>query len=244
MKTLRTYIIDDEAPARQRLRGLLAAEPGIELVGENDGGPSAVEDLRGVMPDLLFLDLHLGKRDGFALLDEAALDVAPAVVAVTAHPEHAVEGFDRGTVDYLLKPYRASRLRAAIARVREVCASRAAMSAKPTEGGHLVRFVVRNERQLSVVPVEQVDWLAAAGNYVVLHAGRVNHVLRESLSALESKLDPGRFVRISRSAIVNLDRIVSLATDDLGESRVTLNTGEQLSMTRGVRELQARLEMG
>ncbi len=244
MKPLRAFIVEDEAPARQRLRAMLAADSQVELLGESDGGPTAVAALAEARPDLVFLDLHLGKRDGFAVLEEAALVPAPAVVVITAFAEHAVEAFERGATDYLLKPFRAPRLRAAIARAGEQIENRATAGAERSDGGWLRRFVVRNERRLVVVPVEQVDWLAAAGNYVILHQGSTTHVLRESLAALESRLDPARFVRVSRSAMVNLDRINALATNEAGESTVTLSTGEQLALTRGIRELQARLEMG
>ncbi len=244
MTPLRAYIVEDEAPARQRLRGMLAAESQVEVVGESDGGPAAIAALREAKPDLVLLDLHLGKRDGFALLEESGLEPAPAVVVITAFAEHAVDAFERGATDYLLKPYRAPRLRAAIARAREHLESRTTVAAERGEGSWLRRFVVRNERHLAVVPVEQVDWLAAAGNYVVIHVGRTTHVLRESLAALESRLDPACFVRISRSAMVNLDRITALATNEAGESTVTISTGEQLALTRGIRELQSRLEMG
>jgi two-component system LytT family response regulator len=244
MTSLRAYIVEDEAPARQRLRTMLAAETQLEVIGESDGGSSCAEALREAKPDLIFLDLHLGKRDGFAMLEELGLTPPPAVVVITAYSEHAVEAFERGATDYLLKPFRAPRLRAALTRVREQIESRPLASEQRSEGPWLRRFVVRNERHLTVVPVEQVDWLAAAGNYVVLHVGRTTHILRESLAALEERLDPAKFVRISRSSMVNLDRIASLATNEAGESTVTLSTGEPLALTRGVRELQARLEMG
>lgn len=244
MTPLRTFIVEDEAPARQRLRAMLAAEGNVELLGESDGGATCAAELKAARPELVFLDLHLGKRDGFSVFDEAGLETAPAVVVITAFAEHAVEAFERGATDYLLKPYRAPRLKAAIARAREQLESRAAGVSERPEGSWLRRFVVRNERNLTVVPVEQVDWLAAAGNYVILHVGRTTHVLRESLLALEERLDPARFVRVSRSAMVNLDRIASMATDTAGESTVVLSSGERLPLTRGIREMQARLEMG
>jgi two-component system LytT family response regulator len=244
MTSLRAYIVEDEAPARQRLRAMLAAENQLEVIGESDGGPACLEEMRAAKPDLVFLDLHLGKRDGFAMIEESGLTPSPVVVVITAYSEHAVEAFERGAADYLLKPFRVPRLRAALLRVREQIESRPAASEQRSDGPWLRRFVVRNERHLTVVPVEQVDWLAAAGNYVVLHVGRTTHILRESLAALEERLDPAMFVRISRSSMVNLDRIASLATNEAGESTVTLSTGEPLSLTRGVRELQARLEMG
>lgn len=245
MTHLRVFIVEDEAPARQRLRTMLAAEAQITLVGENDGGASAAEEIKAANPDLVFLDLHLGKRDGFALLDEAGLSPMPAVVVITAYSEHAVEAFERGATDYLLKPFRAPRLRAALSRAREQIENRNGPdAAERSEGGWMRRFVVRNERHLAVVPVDHVDWLAAAGNYVVLHTGRTSYVLRESLAALEQRLDPSAFVRISRSAMVNLDRITAMATDENGESTVTLSNGERLSLTRGIREMQARLENG
>jgi len=240
---LRAFIVEDEIPARERLRTMLAAEPQVDLAGLGDGSPDTPTHLRAAAPNVVFLDLHLGRTNGFALLDEAALFPPPAVVVVTAHAGHAVEAFDRRVTDYLLKPYRAIRLQAALAKVRAQLDLRAGAGARE-EDGRLVRFVVRNERHLDVVPVGEVEWLGAAGNYVVLHAGRATHILRESLSALEARLDPAQFVRLSRSAIVNLDRIREITTMDSGESSVTLSCGERLPYTRGVRELQARLETG
>jgi two-component system, LytTR family, response regulator len=240
---LRAFIIEDEIPARQRLRTMLAAEPQVELAGLCDGSPDTPAHLREAAPNVVFLDLHLGRTDGFALLDEAALAPSPAIVVVTAHAGHAVEAFDRRVTDYLLKPYRASRLRAALDRVRGQLTDRGAAGER-AEPGRLVRFVVRNERHLEVVPVSEVEWLGAAGNYVVLHAGRATHILRDSLSALETRLDSAQFVRISRSAIVNVNRIRGITTEDSGESTVTLSCGERLPYTRGLRELQALLETG
>lgn len=316
---LRTFIVEDEPPATDRLRGLLATENEFELVGEATGNADTVAALRAAKPDVVFLDLHVPAGDGFSLLESARLEPAPAVVVVTAHGQYAVEAFDRRATDYLLKPFRVSRLQAALGRVRDEFARRSASGetltevGSPGEGGalregetapgaidvhrpserllpdsaaamrarhsdeasfaevvsddsrsaaltssapaarltlhgespgYLVRFVVRNERQLEVVPVEAVDWLASAGNYVILHAGHTTHVHRESMIALEERLDPSRFVRISRSAIVALDRIRSVATDEKGNSLVILQDRTKLPLTRGVRDLQQRLERG
>lgn len=295
----RTFIVEDEPPATDRLRGLLSTENEFELVGESTGNADTVAALRAAKPDVVFLDLHVPAGDGFSLLESAKLEPAPAVVVVTAHGQYAVEAFDRRATDYLLKPFRVSRLQTALGRVREEFARRnllnegettvardfapasgsatnfqlptspsagsapdqsdteeetsaSLLTAAPRVGsaatheapGYLVRFVVRNERQLEVVPVEAVDWLASAGNYVILHAGHTTHVHRESMIALEERLDPSRFVRISRSAIVALDRIRSVSTDERGNSLVILNDRTKLPLTRGVRDLQQRLERG
>lgn len=245
---LRTFIVEDEPPATARLRTLLAEAGEIEIVGESAGTAATVEALREARPDVVFLDLHVPAGDGFSLLEQARLDPPPAIVVVTAHGEHAVEAFDRRATDYLLKPYRSARLHAALDRVREQVAGRTAADrtdeAAAESPGYLVRFVVRNERQLEVVAVEAVDWLASAGNYVILHAGHTTHVLREAMIALEQRLDPSRFVRISRSAVVALDRVRSVVTDEKGNSAVILRDGTKLPLTRGVRELQQRLEHG
>lgn len=247
MVKLRAFIIDDEPPARARLRALLADESTVEVVGESDGSPDCLRLLREQRPNLIFLDLHLPQEDGFSLLQKAELAPLPAVVVVTAYAEHAIEGYDHQVTDYLLKPCRVERLRTSLERARSqiaaqpapVNATRPAVVPVP-----LIRFVVRNEQHLDVVPATDVDWLGAAGNYVVIHAGRDTHVLRESLTSIEQRLDAGQFVRVSRSALVNLNRIKSVVTPADGSAGVVLRDGTVLPLTRGTRELQARLEQG
>lgn len=244
MTHLRAYILDGDAPASRRLRKLLAAEPGIEVVEEGDGLVAATNRLKEAAADLVFLDPNTVAADPFAIVEAAELAEPPLLVLVTDSAAHAIEAFDRGAVDYLLKPVRLPRLRQALERARQLRGGRATGSSSQVLGPRQVRFVVRTDRQLAVVPVEQVDWMAAAGNYIVLHVGRTSHILRESLTGLESRLDPARFARVSRSAMVNLDRVVSVTTADAGEPAVRLVTGDSIPLTRGVRELQARLELG
>ncbi len=247
MVKLRAFIIDDEPPARARLRALLVDEPAVEIVGESDGSPECLPALRQQRPNLVFLDLHLPQDDGFSLLRKAELAPLPAVVVVTAYAEHALEGFDHQVTDYLLKPCRVERLRISLGRVRSQLTAipPAASAVEPlVPSVPLIRFVVRNEQHLDVVPTTDVDWLGAAGNYVVIHAGRETHVLRESLSSIEQRLDAGQFVRVSRSALVNLNRIKSVITPADGGAGVVLRDGTVLPLTRGTREIQARLEHG
>lgn len=246
--TLRAFIIEDEPPARARLRALLGNEPEVEIAGESDGGPECLTQLRTAAPDVVFLDLHLPGINGFELLNQAQIEPLPAIVVITAYSNHAVEGFEQRVTDYLLKPCRPERLHEAIMRVQEQATARATTrpgpKATPPVSNRLVRFVVRNEHQFDVVPAAQVDWLGAAGNYVVLHKGRETHVLRESLSTLEDRLDPAQFVRISRAALVNVDCIKSVVSATSGNTGVVLRDGTTLPLTRGMRELQARLERG
>ncbi|HEY0944778.1 MAG TPA: LytTR family DNA-binding domain-containing protein [Opitutaceae bacterium] len=246
---LRAFIVEDEPPARARLRELLESLADVDVVGEADGSPETLPALRQQQPDVVFIDLHLPTLDGFSLIRQARLDPAPAVVVVTAHPERAAEAFDEQVTDYVVKPCRPARLRSALERARQWLATRdrntpphAPESADAS--GHLVRLVIRNEQHLDVVRVDQIDWIAAAGNYAVIHAARETHILRESLTSLEGKLNPARFMRVSRSALVSIDCIKSVATTPDGSASITLNNGTQLPLTRGVRELQARLERG
>ena len=155
--------------------------------------------------------------------------------------ESAVEAFAERATDYVPKPPRPDRLHVALERARERIDARSSAGSEP---GTLRRLLVRTDHQWNVIPIGQIDWITSAGNYAVLHCGGAKHVLRETLSSLENRLDPGAFVRVSRSALVKLDRIRSVATGEDGLAAVTLDDGTKLPLTRGVRDLQARLERG
>jgi two-component system LytT family response regulator len=250
---LKAIIVDDEPLARERIRTLLTAEPDFEVVAECASGPEAVTAVRQQSPDLLFLDVQMPEMDGFEVLRALGAPL-PVVIFVTAFDEHAVRAFEAQALDYLLKPFKPARFRGTLARVREQLSrrqpdeiTRQLMGLLESRGGktnHLSRIAVRDRDRVRFVKTADIDWLEASGNYVILHAGRENHVVRETLTALEAQLSPREFVRLSRSAIVNLDRIQHVEPTFNDEHIVVLTDGARLPLTRGVRELQERLKFG
>jgi len=246
---LTAIIVDDEPLARERIRTLLAAEPDIDLLAECANGPEALAAIRRRAPDLLFLDVQMPEMDGFELLRK--LEPPPAVVIfVTAFDEHAVAAFEVHALDYLLKPFNPARFRQALARARAQLADKtsdatqrllALLDSRPKEPAYLSRFSVRDRDRTRFVKVADIDWIEASGNYVVIHAGRENFVLRETLAAVESQVSPKEFFRLNRSALVRLDRIREIEPAFNDEHVVVLTTGARLPLTRGVRDLQERL---
>ncbi len=238
---LRVLMVDDERAARVRLRRLLEAESGVEIVAECADGPTAVAQAAALRPDLLLLDVQMPGMDGFGVLDALPSDYAPALVFVTAYDAHAVRAFEACALDYLLKPVAPPRLARALARTRErheliEAASRPAESAGP------LRFMVRGSGRVHVVAADDIEWIEAAGNYAVLHTPTGNHILRETMATLEARLPADKFMRVSRCAIVQLAevRTVRPATDAEGAA-VLLHRGSAVPLTRGVREVMDRL---
>jgi two-component system LytT family response regulator len=237
--TLRTLIIDDEPLARRRLRQLLQDEPRVDIVGECEDGPSAVAAVRRLEPDLLFLDVQMPGMDGFDVIAELGASACPALIFVTAFDRYAVKAFDVHAVDYLLKPFSRARLSLALDRVGGRTGADLGLARKLTAlmadlqaSRPLTRFVVKDGERVYFVRVDDVDWLEAAGHYVCLHADGATHVIRDTLSRLESRLDANRFVRVHRSAIVNLDHIKELRAAFHGEYEIVLHTGERLASSR------------
>ena len=221
---MRAIIVDDEHLARERLRAMLADHPDVEIVAECARAAEAVRTIRAEKPDLVFLDVEMPGLDGFHVVDALELEPPPFVIFVTAHAEHAVGAFDRAAGDYLLKPYDDERLARAVDRGRAAYRSHRSASAPK----YLDRIPVTLGRRTIFVTVDEIDWIEARDNYVCLHAGTERHLVRLSLSALESKLDPTRFVRVHRSAIVRFDRIREIQGVGQGSHRLVLRDGTQL----------------
>ena len=245
-------IVDDEPLARERLRSLLAKETDVEVVGECGDGEAAVSAVETLRPQVLFLDVQMPGLDGFAVVQAIPRAVMPLVIFVTAYDAHAVQAFEVSALDYLLKPFKQSRLHEAVERVRVSLARRSGtemterltawVQAREQEGTKVKRIAVRiNERTL-FVKTEQIDWIEAAGNYAVLHCGRENHVVRATLGSLEEDLPLGRFLRVSRSAIVSADRVKEIQPVFEGEQVLLLQDGTRVPVTRGLREIQEILK--
>jgi two-component system LytT family response regulator len=242
---IRVLIVDDESLARDRTRQLLEEEPDVEIVGECGSGTEAVAAIESTGPDLVFLDVQMPGMDGFAVLAKISPGRLPAVIFVTAHDEHAVEAFQVHALDYLLKPFDGERLRESLARARERIRSAPpeafsrrilAMLADVKPRARLDRIVLRSGRRLSFLKADEVDWIEGEGNYLRVHAGKQSYLLRETLSDIEARLDPARFVRIHKSTIVNTERIREIQPLFNGAHSVLLHDGTRLTWSRGYRD--------
>jgi two-component system LytT family response regulator len=249
---IRTLVVDDEPVARARLVTLLGEEPDVEVIGECSNGAEACEAIRKDAPDLVFLDVQMPAMNGFAVCEALGPDRMPAVVFVTAYDEYALQAFEVHALDYLLKPFSGPRFKAALRHAREQLErhrtgdlGRRLLTLVPDAQAArqaAQRLVVKSSGRVYFVRTADIDWCEAAGNYVRLHVGPLEHLLREAMSRLESRLDPQQFFRIHRSTIVNVDRIQELRSSFGGESVVVLRDGTRLTLSRGYREsLQSRL---
>ncbi|MDX2180198.1 MAG: LytTR family DNA-binding domain-containing protein [Bryobacteraceae bacterium] len=233
---IETLIVDDERLARQRLRRLLETQPDIAIAGECASGPEAADFLDQRPVDLLFLDIQMPEMDGFAFLESRIAQKSPVVVFVTAHDEHAVRAFEVSALDYLLKPFDEERLDRCLQRIRahfEV--QRSAGIAGPNKP-RPNRLAVRSSGKVFFVRMDDIDWVEAADNYIVLHLGGETHILRETMNSIQSRLDPRKFIRVHRSRIVNVERIKELQPWFHGEYMIVLNDGTQLTLSRNYRE--------
>jgi two-component system LytT family response regulator len=249
---LKVVIVDDETLARSRLRKLLDREADLDVIAECSNGREAIACIRQRKPDLVFLDVQMPEVDGFDVLRALPEGSWPAIVFVTAHDQHAIQAFEINALDYLLKPFSHARLLGAVARARKHFETRDTASLNQqlamllkttrTEAPYLQRIAVKNGSETNFIKVEEIDCIESAANYAVVETQTGNHVLRETLTSLEAKLPPRSFLRISRSIIVNLDRVKALQSHPPGEALIVLRNGRQLVMTRGIREMQERLQ--
>jgi len=245
---LRAVIVDDESLARSRVRDLLEREEDVEIVGEADGGGPAVELILRERPDLVFLDVQMPEVDGFGVLerlDEAGVEL-PEVIFVTAHDEHALKAFDAHAIDYLLKPFREERFQDALQRAREAAGRvtrdeiarsiRRLLGRLPGEGAVRDHLVVRSPGRVRLVPVDTIDWIESAGNYVMLHCGKESHLLRETMTELEGRLDAARWIRVHRTALVRLDRVREVRVAPSGDGKILLESGPEVPLSRRYRK--------
>ncbi len=247
MLKIRTIIVDDVELARERVKILLDGDEEIEIVGEASNGREAAELIRNMNPDLVFLDIQMPKVSGFEVIEQIGVENMPAVVFVTAYDEFALKAFDTGAVDYLLKPFDKERLKKALKRAkreirREIPASeieeklrRLLAEIKPPPK-YLKRIPVKQIDGTTLVLTEEIDWIAAAGHYLELHAQGKTYLIREKISEIETKLDPENFVRIHRSIILNIDRVKSLHPMFNGDHLVVLQNGTKLNLSRTYNE--------
>jgi two-component system LytT family response regulator len=227
---VRVLIVDDEEPARRQIRRLLSGETDVQIVGEAATGTDAIEAIRRLSPDLVFLDIQMPPPNGFGVIDALGRDRAPDVIFVTAFDEHALRAFEVRALDYLLKPVTAARFREALERARERLVAPDTPKARP-----LVRILVRDETKAFLLALDRVDRIEAEGNYVRLHSSGKSYTVRSAIGALAARLDTDKFLRISRSAIVRLDAIKELHPWFHGDYHVVMTDGARLTWTRRYR---------
>jgi two-component system, LytTR family, response regulator len=237
---VRVVIADDEPLARKTIRLLAKRDPEIAIVSECRNGAEAVDAVHQHKPDLLFLDIQMPRLDGFDVL-EILGDEAPAIVFVTAYDQYAIRAFEVHAIDYLLKPFTDERFEKALARAKELVRRHDTEREKHTQltAAHRAftkRFMVRSAGRVVFLKADEIDWIEAADYYARLHVGGNGYLIRESMNDLEATLNPDTFVRIHRSAIVNLDRVREMRPTFRGEHLVVLQDGTELRMSRGRRE--------
>ena len=244
--TLRAVVVDDEPLAREGLVEQLEQIDGVTIAGAFADGAAALAGLDAARPDVLFVDIRMPGMSGFDLVESLDVDPLPAVVFVTAYDAHAIQAFEVNAVDYLLKPVAPDRLAQAVERVRAQQKGRdagayrdriaALLDQLPDRPRGAGRLIVREVGQIVVVATKDVDWIEGADYYAKLHVGAKVHLLRETLTSLEQRLDPERFLRIHKSTIVNLARVKSVEAELRGDALVALTTGVRLKVTRARRE--------
>lgn len=238
-------IVDDEPPARAKIRSFLERESDIEVVAECDDGTAAVEAIREHAPDVLFLDVEMPGLDGLEVVEAVGSMAMPLTVFVTAFDRYAVKAFEKHAVDYLLKPFDRGRFQSMLAQVRERLQSapdreldrrlETLLAGLRGQPAYASRLTVKSPRGLTLVRASEVDWVDAAGNYVRLNSNGATYLMRETMSSLEQRLDPEMFLRIHRSTIVNIERIREIRPLQHGEHLVILDGGQRLTLSRSYR---------
>ena len=264
---LRVLIVDDEPLGRRRVAGLVKKEPGVEIVGMIGDGVSAVESIRSLAPDLVFLDVQMPGMTGLEVVRSIGPAEMPTVVFVTAYDKHALEAFDLAAIDYLVKPFDDDRFKEAFQRARRIARMEATdqlrdrllavlretgvpehevpASPIPHPASRFIqRIPVESRGKVRYIPVSDIDYILASGPYAELVVGDRKHLIREAMQNLENQLDPERFFRIHRSAIVQLDRVDALLKSPSGDCDVQLKSGAKVKVARSRREdLEKRLAM-
>jgi two-component system, LytTR family, response regulator len=259
---LRVLIVDDERLARQRLEDLLGKEEGVTIVGTADTGDAAVEAISELHPDLVFLDVQMPGKTGLDVVREVGPEAMPATIFVTAYDQYALKAFELAAVDYLVKPFDDERFEQAFRRARRFVELRevgrlsdqllallqgGGRSSTPSAAlaprtDYLERIAVEMRGQVRIVPVAKIDYIVASGPYAELHVGEKTHIIRERMQTLEERLDPERFFRIHRSAIVRLDLVETLLRGGGGDYAVQLRGGVRLKVSRSrFEELETRM---
>jgi len=251
--TLRALVVDDEPLARRSIRRLLERRSDVDIVGECADGASAVMTIREQKPDVVFLDVQMPEMTGFDVIREIGPDAMPVTIFVTAYDQYALRAFDENATDYLLKPFRKVRFDRALQRAKERIAGTpnvsdlralvARMDRDLAPPEYVDRLTVAENGRIFLIDIDEIDWIAASGNYALLHTLRRTYEIRQTLTELEAKLNPREFLRIHRSTIVNIRRIKEIQPWFRGHHVVILKNGQELRMSRYQREVAEKLGM-
>lgn len=227
---IRTLVVDDEPLARRNLTVLLREDADIGAIIECESGDRAVAIIKERKPDLLFLDVQMPECDGFDVLEQLGTDLPPAIIFVTAYDTYAIQAFEAGAIDYLLKPFDNARFARALARAKESILRSASL---PPQAAKLA---IKSPGRLHFVDMSQIDWIEAASYYACIHVGKDTHILRRTLAELERDLGDANFLRIHRSTIINLHRVLELELQETGEYELVLESGARLRVSRRYRK--------
>lgn len=244
---IQVLIVDDEPLARERIRDLLKHEPNIEIAGESKNGLEAVSAIQKQKLDLVFLDVQMPELDGFGVIETIGVEKMPYIIFVTAYDQYALRAFEVHALDYLLKPFDHERfqntLKRAIEHVEIIKRDndftgrlKELIHEVQLEQHYLQRIIIKSRGRIFLLNTDEIDWIEAAGNYVVLHVGSEEHLLRATMYGIEERLDPERFIRIHRSKIVNIERIKEIQNWFQSEYLIILKDGTQLTLSRTYRE--------
>ncbi len=243
---IRVLLVDDEPLARSMMREMLQGDARVEIVGESVNGREALEAIHAYRPDLVFLDVQMPELGGFEVLSKLQPGPIPYIIFVTAYDQYAVRAFEVNALDYLLKPFDQDRFNTSWQRARaRILQERnggmdqrilALLEDLKAGNKYLERLVIKNGGRIYFLDINEIDWIEAEGNYVSVHCAKKSHLLRETISSLESQLDPKKFVRIHRSSIVRIASIRELQPWFHGEYRVNLENGTQLALSRNYRD--------
>jgi two-component system LytT family response regulator len=243
---IRALIVDDEPLARRRIKSLLAHDQSVDVIGECSDGHKAVTSISELTPDLVFLDVQMPAMDGFEVIKTIGAEQMPTVIFVTAYDQYALKAFEVNALDYLLKPFDRTRFHKTLEKAKTMI--------KGLQSGNVNnqllsllgdlrreqktpdRFIIKSGGRVVFLRAEEIDWMCAVGNYVRLQVGRDSHLMRETMTGMEAKLDPVSFMRIHRSTIVNLDRVKEVQPWAKGEYVVIMRDGTRLIMSRRYRE--------
>ena len=244
---IKILIVDDEPLAREKIQGFLKENSEIEIVAECENGTEAISAIRAHAPDLIFLDVQMPEMGGLEVLEALPREITPLVIFVTAYDQYAVRAFEFHAVDYLLKPFDRERFEAALERAKSIFREKQTGGVdqrilalledlRTAPGKYTERLVIKAGGRVFFLSTQEVDWIEAEGNYVRIHSASKSYLIRETISNLETELDPKEFLRIHRSTIVRIDRIQELQTWFHGEYRVLMRDGSELMLSRTYRD--------
>jgi two-component system LytT family response regulator len=243
---IRALIADDEALARKFVRQMLKDDQDVEIVGECSNGKETVAMIRKQNPDVVFLDVQMPEMDGFDVLESIKTERLPEIIFATAYEQYAIRAFDLHALDYLLKPFDQARFKDAIKHAKErLCSERqkegrmqigALLESIKNKPQYLDRLVIKAGGRITFLSTDEINWIEADDKYVHLHTGKISPMVRQTLSAMETQLDPGKFRRIHRSAIVNVERIKELQPLFSGEYSILLEDGTKLTLSRNYKD--------